>query len=334
MLTIRRVDPDDTEAMTVYAELSIESEMFENPHSTPFTLEEQREELRNKVSSVIVEGYLGVAADVPVATGTVELFMADNTEKAWVFANTRPERRRQGFGSTMLDFLVERARAEQRTTLITAAEYPFEADESHPYRQFLIGRGFTFSQQEVHRVLELPADNDTLDRLEAEAAAHHRDYTFADYEGLPPESMREDYCILLNHIMVDAPSGTVDFEEGRTTPDVLVQREKMSQAAGRTTYITVALDRAGVPVAHNVLQVPATDADKIFNQDTLVRRDHRGHRLGFATKIRNLRRVFALHPDRTAVHTWNAETNSAMVAINDAIGFRAVTVGGEYVRTF
>ncbi len=88
-----------------------------------------------------------------------------------------------------------------------------------------------------------------------------------------------------------------------------------------------------MPVAHNVLSVPQSDPQLIFNFDTLVRQDHRGHRLGLVTKIENLRRVIALHPERTLVHTWNAESNHPMIAVNDAMGFRPVAYGGEYVRT-
>lgn len=332
MLSIERVDPDATEQMSTYAEISIESEKFGVVYPTSFTLEEQREELRNADSSVCVEGYLGLDDDRPVCTGTIALFLTDNVEKTWIFVNTLPELRRRGHGSAMLEFLVERAKAEGRSTLLTGARYPFDADESHHDRHFLTERGFSLANAEVHRIVDLPVDATVLDRLWDESLPHWTDYTLVDFEGLVPDAMREAYCVLLNQIIVDAPSGTVDFEEGCTTPENLVEREESSQAAGRTTYITVALDGAGVPVAHNILQVPATDPGPIFNQDTMVLRAHRGHRLGYATKIRNLRRVAALHPDRTILHTWNAESNAPMIALNDAMGFRPVTYGGEYVR--
>jgi GNAT superfamily N-acetyltransferase len=332
MLTIRRVDPEHDETMTAYSSICIESESFEDPYATPFTYVESREALRNTDPSDVCEGYLGYVDDRPVATGTVFLFLSDNTDKSFVFVNTLPEFRNRGHGSQMLDFALERLRTEGRTTALSEATYPFEADESHPYRRFLTDRGFEFSQAEVHRVLELPPDAELLDKLEADAAPHHADYTLADYTGLVPESMREDYCVLLNQIIVDAPSGTIDFEEGRLTPEMLAEKEESSRARGRTTYVTVALDRDGVPVAHNVLVVPETDPGKIFNHDTLVRRDHRGHRLGLATKIHNLRRVAALHPDRTTVHTWNAESNAPMIAVNDAMGFTPVRYGGAYHR--
>ena len=54
-----------------------------------------------------------------------------------------------------------------------------------------------------------------------------------------------------------------------------------------------------------------------------MHREHRGHRLGLATKAVNLRAVQAARSDLTLVVTQNAETNDYMVAINELMGFRA-----------
>ena len=332
-MEIRRVDPDDLAALEGYFTVCDESDRFENPYPTPLSVDDWRVGFRNGDSSQHTEGYLGYVDGTPVATGLIELFMADNLDKAFVHVNVRPDRRSAGHGSQMFEHLIAGVQRSGRTTLLAGVDYPFGADQTHPSRRFVARHGFTLSEAEVHRVLELPADEALLDRLAAEAAPHHRDYTLVDWVGLPPEELRADYCVLLNQIMTDAPSGSVDFEEGGMTPKSLVERDAASTARGRTTYITAALDAAGVPVAHNVLSVPSSDPTQIFNFDTLVRRDHRGHRLGLATKIQNLRGVTALHPERTVVHTWNAESNHPMIAVNDAMGFHPAMYGGEYVRT-
>jgi GNAT superfamily N-acetyltransferase len=332
MLSIRRVDPEDVEAMTAYDEINRVSESFEDPYPTPWTLEEQREQLRNTVSTEVAEGYLGYVDDVPVAAGIVEINTVDNKDKVWVFANVLPEHRNRGIGSELLDYCIVRAKDAGGTMAISGTHFPVDADENHHHRRFLTKHGFRFVQAEVHRVLELPADEELHARLETESAAHHTDYTFLEFEGLPPEDIRADYCVLLNQIIVDAPSGDIEYEKGAETPETLVEREASNRAGGRITYVSVALAPDGLAVAHNVLQVPTNDPGKIFNQDTLVLRDHRGHRLGLATKLRNLRQVLARHPDSTVVHTWNAESNGPMIAVNDAMGFRPATYGGEYAR--
>ena len=78
--------------------------------------------------------------------------------------------------------------------------------------------------------------------------------------------------------------------------------------------------------------VPGRDPGKVFQDDTLVLPRHRGHRLGLALKVANLRAVQRAHPDRRVLHTWNAEENGPMVAVNNAMGFRPVERLGEYQR--
>ena len=85
----------------------------------------------------------------------------------------------------------------------------------------------------------------------------------------------------------------------------------LAEAAARLFETLRAADRLGRPIA--VAPVPR-------------------HGLGLATKVRNIATVQALHPDREVVHTWNAASNTHMIAVNEAMGFRVVSESAEYVR--
>ena len=65
---------------------------------------------------------------------------------------------------------------------------------------------------------------------------------------------------------------------------------------------------------------------------TLVHREHRGHRLGAAVKVANLRRLQRDRPDITEVVTQNAEVNEQMIGINARLGFEPVALVPEFVR--
>jgi len=331
-MEIRQVGPEDHQAVQDLVRIMTEAESFENAYPTSHTPQETREALRNRDPSRCGQAFLGHVGGQAVVSGSFELPLNDNTEKAWCAVHVSPGDRRQGHGTRMAEFLVGAARDRGRTTLMTSVGYPFDADESHPDRRFAAKHGFGFSQAEVHRVLTLPADVEKLRQLATAAEPHHRDYTFRDFVGLPDESILEDYCILLNNILVDAPSGKLEFEEGTDTPATIVERVASLADAGRTLYTSIAFDAAGVPVAHSQLVVPAHDPGNVYQWDTLVRRDHRGHRLGIATKVRNLEVVQARHPDRTILHTWNAESNGPMIAVNEAMGFVPARYEGEYYR--
>jgi hypothetical protein len=76
------------------------------------------------------------------------------------------------------------------------------------------------------------------------------------------------------------------------------------------------------------------ESTKVYQWGTFVHREHRGHKLGLATKAVNLRAVQAARNDLTLVLTQNAETNDHMVSINEQMGFRPIEVAAEFVKRF
>jgi hypothetical protein len=59
---------------------------------------------------------------------------------------------------------------------------------------------------------------------------------------------------------------------------------------------------------------------------------HRGHKLGLRLKIAMLKRLIEVEPQVRQVDTWNAESNSHMIAVNDAIGCAVVGRAVEMQR--
>ena len=51
-------------------------------------------------------------------------------------------------------------------------------------------------------------------------------------------------------------------------------------------------------------------------------RPHRGHRLGMALKAANLLWLREREPGVKRIVTWNADSNSHMIEINERLGFR------------
>ena len=75
-----------------------------------------------------------------------------------------------------------------------------------------------------------------------------------------------------------------------------------------------------------------TEGDTAVQWGTYVHRDHRGHRLGAAVKVANLRALQRQRPDIRRIDTSNAETNSWMVSINERLGFEILAVAPSFVR--
>ncbi len=67
--------------------------------------------------------------------------------------------------------------------------------------------------------------------------------------------------------------------------------------------------------------------------NTIVEPDHRGHRLGLAVKIANLRHLRREVPEALRLETWNANENSRMIEINELLGFQIVERVDEFELT-
>jgi len=271
----------------------------------------------------------------PVGEAVCFVPLLDNLDKVYVRAAVLPAHRGTGAGDALLAAVLETAAAEQRSVVIADGYVPFDAldDPTHPVNAFAARNGFVPANVEHRRVLELPLDEQRLTGLAADAAPHHAGYEIATYVDEVPVPLRPSLVDLHNQLALDAPTGDLDFEAGGMTVEAFDQVNARRKATGRTVLVTVAVHDDAV-VAHSTLSVPPGDQDLPHAQQwgTYVHRDHRGHRLGMATKVANLLAVQRRHPERTCLSTQNSPANGPMLAINEQLGFRPVEAAVEYVR--
>ena len=108
--------------------------------------------------------------------------------------------------------------------------------------------------------------------------------------------------------------------------------EQLLAKQGRTKYVTVALDDDGRIAAYTDLVTTIHEPDRAYQWGTLVRRADRGHRLGLAVKIANLRLLQGERPDLAQLTTFNAEVNAHMIGVNERLGFVPVERLGEFQK--
>lgn len=259
-----------------------------------------------------------------VGVGFLMMSKLDNVDTAWVFVAVEPALRGRGIGAVVMDGVVETARAEHRTQLLGGSGIPFEQRETSPVLAWAERQDFKLANTEIQRNLELPVAGALLDEIQAEVDQKVGDYEIRSYVGRLPDDLLPSFAELANLFLLEAPMGDVDVEAGASTPETVREMYDLNEKMGRTMYSTVAvLD--GRVVAHSDIGVAEGD-DEAHQWGTLVHPDHRGHRLGAATKVANLRRLQERQPEVKRVVTTNAETNAWMVAINDRLGFVPVAV--------
>jgi GNAT superfamily N-acetyltransferase len=334
-LEIRPLDAADPGQMAAFHATYHASHVHGRAVSTPWMLEEMRADLLGARTGEKGLGFSGYVDGQPVCVGLMWLPQKDNLHLAFVDVHTLPDQRRRGHGSAMLDHLVEGARAAGRRTVAAEAATPYDgpADGAgHPNADFLTHRGFRHALGDVMRVLDLPADTAMLERLAEQAAPHHRDYTLRQFRGPVPDDLVDGFGDLIGSLITEAPMGEMELEPEVFDAERVRADEAVFEASGRTKYTTVAVAPDGELVAYSELVVPRHDPGRVYQWGTLVRPAHRGHRLGVATKARNLLWLQAEEPGLSLLVTYNAEVNGPMIAVNEAMGFRPVERLGEFQR--
>ncbi|MDR0836831.1 MAG: GNAT family N-acetyltransferase [Propionibacteriaceae bacterium] len=259
--------------------------------------------------------------------------------------SVRPAYRNQGIGSALLAWMNAHPLVKGRTFFVnwqsdfTAADDLGEqllaptgsgsAPAATPGLQFALKRGYTFEQVERMSVLPLPVDASLLAEFEAEALRKADGYTTLTWHNtLPPEHLGR-FADAMTSISADAPRGDMQYQDDLWDAGRVERRLARLLATGYETLITIAIhDATGETAAMTFI---AWQSGKLFGQqeETVVLRGHRGHRLGMLLKARNLVALHDVAPTLERIYTWNAEENDYMLSINVTLGF--IPAGGNCI---
>ncbi|WP_158564104.1 GNAT family N-acetyltransferase [Jiangella anatolica] len=255
-----------------------------------------------------------------VGAAAVALPLKDNTSLAEVALAVRPEARGRGVGSALLDAVHDEARRQGRSRFLADVEGPLGTPQV-PGIRFAERHGYTRRMDEVLRVQRPPFDLDRLARLEREAAAHAVDYRILTWRDRIPDEHVAEYARLAARLSTDEPRDQLDYEP--ETWDVARLRlvEERRARMRRHAWQAAALAPDGTIAGQTTVALPAIGDDTGMQGATIVDPRHRGHRLGLLLKIANLRRVLADRPGVRTLWTWNAASNTYMIAVNERLGY-------------
>lgn len=320
------LDHDDDVMMKGLYGVALRSQSVSRVQPVQRTEEEFVKTVRFAFPGEREEGAVAVVDGSPVGWARVFFPERDNLDKCWVDLEVDPQHRGAGVGSALVDWMEQRGREGGRRLLLGEVFVPVGDRESHADRRFALERGYAVSSVEIVRSLTLPVAPDLLDRHRARAAEAMGDaYELSVHvDGVPPE-LRQGVCDASNRLILDAPTGDVEFEpESQTVEDYETTLAHLRDA-GRTMLTAVAVHReSGVVAAYTDLCIPSGDPHIVFQWGTLVQPEHRGHRLGVAVKVANLDELARRAPQRRSVQTMNDEQNPWMVSINEDLGFEII----------
>lgn len=254
----------------------------------------------------------------------------------------------------LLAVVEDEARRRDRSIFMTWAFYPGPlatgsnaipaqsgtgaVDGTRAPSRFLTERGFVLEQAERQSVLRIPADREafarrlTAMRDEAEAFAGEG-YEVIRWVGPTPEDLLDDMAVLRSRMSTDAPVAGLAFEEADWDAERVRVGDRRSAARQQDWVTTVVRHTpSGLLAGYTDLYWHRDRPEGVFQEDTLVRSDHRGHRLGMLIKAANLLALLDENPHGDRVHTWNAAENEYMLSINEALGFEINGFEGAWQR--
>lgn len=295
------------------------------------------------------------APEAVVGLASVHLPLKEDLATAHVYIAVRPEVRGRGIARALLDAVTPELQARGRTTWMSAALVPGifatgpdalpaksgtgAVDRTLPVHRWLIAEGFELEQCERASTLDLGDRKALLARVDAlatqAAASAGPDYEVVGWAGATPEWLRDGAAWLESRMSTDTPAAGLSFEEQRWDAARLQAFEDRRTAAGiRWVSAGVRHRPSGELVALTRLEWPVENPAAVWQETTVVRSDHRGHRLGLLVKSANVPLLLDANPDAARVHTWNASENSYMLAINDALGYVPTGVEGAWQKRF
>jgi GNAT superfamily N-acetyltransferase len=259
-----------------------------------------------------------------IGVNQVHMPLRDNVHMAYVDPMVLPEHRNQGVGSALLEASLRVVAEAGRSTALCEVNLPLQEAPDSPDLGFAHRHGFEVGILDIHRVLDLPVSSERLDELEAESAPHHGGYQIVAWTDRVPEERMEGFCDLQMAFNSEAPAGEIELENEVWDEKRVREAEQRHAKQGRHQNVVAALRPDESMVGLTEMMTTEDNPDLGWQSGTLVLSSDRGHRLGMAMKVANLRLFQRRFPDVATIHSWNAEENGPMVAINDALGFRAV----------
>jgi GNAT superfamily N-acetyltransferase len=268
--------------------------------------------------------FVGRVDNTPVSCLTLRLTTLDNLNSLTVAANVHPDHRRRGFGRALVQHAIEQTRQLGRDRVFF--EVPHNADDSNgPAVGLMRELGAKPVLDDFRRVLDLHA------HPPGSAPEMPAGYRIQQWCGATPTKLLDGVAYLNGRMVLDAPMGDMDYDQEAWDADRVRAKDDAVRERGRVMVSTAALhEESGQLAGITEIAVSAAEPEVSYQWETIVDPVHRGHGLGLVIKSWNHRLLVEQVPEVQYVNTWNAGSNSFMIAVNERLGFEVAERWTEY----
>ena len=293
---------------------------------------------RRLMWTIVVDGVLvgRVGVDLPLQEGSkVANWLIELLPDLWGL----------GIGSSAYELVERTARENGRSVLQSWAEHPdapgprvaaptgFGSIPDDHAARFYRRHGYTLEQIERNSALDLHEPPAAIERLLADARAAAAGYRLVQWFVPTPAEFADGYAWMKSRMVTDAPAAELEFDEENWDAERVARHDAQYTDSGRSLQVTAAQHVAsGELCAFNELAIGKDRTEASHQEDTLVLKEHRGHRLGTLVKCAGLLSWRDFAPESPRVITYNAEENRPMLDINEAIGFVPIAYHGAWKK--
>ena len=258
-----------------------------------------------------------------VGAGLLTRSLRENLHTAMAFAYVSPDRAREGIGRALVDELELVAAGDGRTTVQSEVYLPPGSAGTAPAEAFAAALGYSVASRES--IKELAVTDYVARRDDVRTGLGAADgYRIVTFDTVCPDEHLESFGRLLGMLISEVPLGELDLEDSEWTPERIRAAEQRQVDIGRHLHTAFALAPDGEVAGVSDVRIDDTDHTHGQVGITIVAPAHRGHRLGLALKVATHDLAVATYADLVSLDTSNAEVNTHMNAVNEALGYRTI----------
>ncbi|MEX2395221.1 MAG: GNAT family N-acetyltransferase, partial [Actinomycetota bacterium] len=292
----------------------------EHPDDLPRPLAHTIAEIRSIPSLIVVRDFWVWSNDGALIANAYGYWPTTEENRHLVRAElyVRNDHRRRGIGMALLGRLADVAEDEGRTTLMAVTSDRMPSGEPFARRVGAEPKLATHN----NRLTLADVDRGLLSRWVSEGPGRAPGYSLNWVERPFGDEVIEEMVDLMG-VMNTAPRDDLDMEDERHTAEEIRQRdEALAAERYEMWYLVARHDATGELVGYTEVSWTPFRPDVVYQGDTGVRPEHRGRALGKWLKAAMAQRIIAERPDARCISTGNADSNDAMLGINQAMGFK------------
>ncbi|MCF3965144.1 GNAT family N-acetyltransferase [Streptomyces fuscigenes] len=221
-----------------------------------------------------------------------------------------PGVRRRGVGARLWTGIRDLLAAEGRTSVSTRLELGGAGEAFVDSLGFVKMLPLTRYVQRVEQALGGTPRQELPDGLR-----------FAHWTGTAPRELAGSLAAVHN-ALVDAPGGDLAARPPRWDARRVLAAARLVGERGGVLVTAAAVDGAGAVVAYTEAVLHSPEDTRAAQGDTVVLPAHRGRGVGRAVKRHLLDVLRDEHPGVREIATSVADENGAMLAVNEALGYR------------